>query len=97
MTVTTLNLTNPLGVLYGGTGTATPSGTYTPTVSAAANTDSTPTVTVCQYIRVGSTVHVSGSFTADPTLAATSTSFEMTLPVASDIGATKDLSGVAFC
>lgn len=73
------------------------SGTYTPTVSAAANTDSTPSATQAQYLRVGSTVTVSGRFTADPTLAATTTSFEMDLPVASNFGAASDAGGVAFC
>ena len=49
-------------------------------------------------MRVGNTVTVSGRVTAvDPTLAATATSFELTLPVASNIGAVEDCAGVAFC
>lgn len=86
-----------------GTGTwATPagdtaSGTYTPTRSAEANTDSNVTMAEAQYQRVGSVVTVSGRFTLDPTLTATATSFEMTLPIASDLGAAEDLAGVAFC
>lgn len=73
------------------------SGTYTPTRSAEANLDSNATMSEAQYLRVGSTVTVSGRFTADPTLAATATSFEITLPVASNIGAAEDVAGVAFC
>jgi len=72
-------------------------GTYTPTRSAEANMDSNVTMTEAQYMRVGNTVTVSGRFTADPTLTATATSFEITLPVASNIGAVEDVAGVAFC
>ncbi len=72
-------------------------GVYTPTRSAEANMDANVTMFEAQYIRVGNTVTVSGRFTADPTLTATATSFEMTLPVASNIGAVEDLAGTAFC
>ena len=72
-------------------------GTYAPTRSAEANMDGNVTVSSSQYMRVGPTVTVSGTFTADPTLTATTTSFEMTLPVASNIGAIEDVAGVAFC
>lgn len=72
-------------------------GTYSPTRSAEVNMDSNVTVAQCQYMRVRDTVTVSGRFTADPTLPATATSFEITLPVASNIGAVEDLAGVAFC
>lgn len=72
-------------------------GTYTPTRSAEANLDSNVTMTEAQYMRVGNTVTVSGRFTADPTLTATVTSFEITLPVASNVGAAEDIAGTAFC
>lgn len=72
-------------------------GTYTPTRSAEANMDANVTMTEAQYMRVGNTVTVSGRFTADPTLATTATSFEITLPVATNIGAAEDAAGVAFC
>ena len=72
-------------------------GTYTPTRSAEANMDANVTMTEAQYLRVGNTVTVSGRFTADPTLTTTATSFEITLPVASNIGAVEDAAGVAFC
>ena len=71
------------------------SGTYTPTASAATNLDATPTMTEAQYMRVGKTVTVSGRFTADPT-AAIATSFEITLPIASNLGAAEDAAGTAF-
>lgn len=72
-------------------------GVSTPTRSAEANLDSNVTMSEAQYMRVRNTVTMSGSFTADPTLTATATSFEFTLPVASNLGATEDLAGVAFC
>lgn len=72
-------------------------GTYSPTRSAEANMDANVTMAQAQYLRVGATVTVSGRFTADPTLTATATSFEIDLPVASNIGAIEDLAGVAFC
>lgn len=72
-------------------------GVYTPTRSAEVNLDSNVTMSEAQYMKVGATVTVSGRFTADPTLTATTTSFEITLPVASNIGAAEDIAGVAFC
>ena len=72
-------------------------GVYTPTRSAEVNMDENVSMSEAQYLRVGSTVTVSGQFTANPTLTATATSFEMTLPVASNIGAVEDVSGVAVC
>lgn len=71
-------------------------GVYNPTRSAEANLDSNVTMTEAQYLRLGATVTVSGRFTADPT-AAGAASFEITLPVASNLGAAEDVAGVAFC
>jgi hypothetical protein len=73
------------------------SGTYTPTRSAETNLDANVTMSEAQYMRLGNTVTVSGRFTADPTTPATATAFEMTLPVASNLGAPEDVAGVAFC
>ena len=75
----------------------TDAGVYSPSVTAETNLDATTAATEAQYSRVGSTVTVSGRFTANPTLTATVTSFELSLPVASNIGAAEDLAGVAFC
>lgn len=73
------------------------SGTYIPEVTLPINMDtaSVTTVTQSQYMRVGNTVTVSGRFTAKPLLAATVTSFEMTLPIASNIGSVEEVSGTA--
>lgn len=71
-------------------------GTYSPTRSAEANLDANVTFASVKYLRIGSMVHVAGRFTADPT-APGAASFEMTLPVASELGAAGDVSGVAFC
>jgi len=69
---------------------------FTPTRSAEVNMDANVTLSGAQWSRVGRVVTVSGRFTADPTAAAAA-SFEMTLPVASNIGAAEDVAGVAFC
>ena len=73
------------------------SGTYSPTRSAEANLDSNVTPSSAQYMRVNTVVTVSGNVTIDPTLTATTTSWEMTLPVASNIGAVEDLAGTFAC
>ena len=69
----------------------------TPARSAETNLDVNVTMSEAQYLRVGNTVVVSGRFTANPTLPATATSFEATLPIASNIGAAEDVAGTAFC
>lgn len=75
-----------------GTTNAIASGTYTPTATAELNLDSV-TGAACQWIRVGNVVHVSGSITIDPTAAAGSTTFRITLPVASNLSAATQLGG----
>jgi hypothetical protein len=72
-------------------------GTYTPVRSAEANLDANVTTFQCQFMRIGNVVTVSGRFTADPTTTLTATSFELTLPVASNFGAVEDAAGTAFC
>ncbi|CAB4178054.1 hypothetical protein UFOVP1015_32 [uncultured Caudovirales phage] len=71
------------------------SGSYIPTPSASVNLDSAPTMQTAMWMRIGDIVIVNGLFSANPTLAATTTSFEIDLPVASDLGLSEDLSGVA--
>lgn len=97
LTVTKIVASTSIAVAGGSAVTALASGVYTPTRSAEANMDSNVTMTEAQYLQVGGTVTVSGRFTADPTTTVTTTSFEFTLPVASNIGAAEDCSGVAFC
>jgi hypothetical protein len=70
------------------------SGTYTPTLTNDANIDSSTAYT-CIYARVGNVVTVSGEFAVDPTSSAVTTSLRMTLPIASNLAATGDCSGVA--
>lgn len=73
------------------------SGTYTPTLANQVNLDGTATASQAKWLRVGNVVTVSGMFTADPTLAATITSFTLTFPIATNIGATADSTGTATC
>ncbi len=71
-----------------------PSGTYTPTLTNVANIDAS-TAYVCQYMRVGNVVTVSGQVSIDPTTAATFTQLELSLPVASNFANAYELSGTA--
>ena len=71
------------------------SGTYTPTLTNVANLDSSTPIQ-CQYLRVGSIVHVTGGVTVDPTAGApTLTRLGISLPIASNLGAAEDCAGVA--
>lgn len=67
------------------------SGTYTPTVSNTTNVDSS-TPLAAQYFRVGDVVTVAGEVDVDPTAALT-TSFELSLPIASNFSATNNAGG----
>lgn len=67
-------------------------GTYTPTLTNVTNL-SASTAYQCQYLRVGATVTVSGRADVDPTAAA-ATELGVSLPVASNLGASEDCAGV---
>ena len=67
------------------------SATYTPTITPGSNVASA-TALVCQYMRVGSYVHVSGACMIDPTATGT-TAWELSLPVASALTAGEQLGG----
>lgn len=70
------------------------SGTYTPVSSALVNA-SAATPLQAQYIRIGNIVTVSGLINVTVTAAAnTATSVNITLPIASNIGAAEDCAGV---
>jgi hypothetical protein len=71
------------------------SGTYTPTLTNVANLGAS-TAFECQYLRVGSVVTVSGKVDVDPTAGAATTRLGISLPIASNFGASEDLGGVAF-
>lgn len=70
-------------------------GTYIPTIVSSTNTTGTPTVERAQWMRVGSIVTVSGVISSiDPTLASTTTSITLSLPIGSAMTA-YELSGTA--
>lgn len=70
------------------------SGTYTPTLTDGSNiTASTPSV--CQYLRVGNTVTVSGTFAVSLTANNTTSTLQISLPIASDFSAARQAAGVA--
>ncbi len=70
------------------------SGVYTPTLTNVTNIVTSAAVE-CQYFRVGNTVTVSGAITTvDPTAAAES-QIDVSLPIASNLGADGDLGGAA--
>jgi hypothetical protein len=71
------------------------SGTYTPTATTVTNLDSA-TAFLCQYLRVGSVVTVSGRVDVDPTAATTLSTVALSLPIASNFGGTQDACGVAY-
>jgi len=67
------------------------SGTYTPTLTNVANVAAS-TAAVCQWMRVGSVVTVSGTVDIDPTAAGTCV-LRMSLPVASNFSAVNNAGG----
>lgn len=69
--------------------------TYTPTHTNLTNLSAT-TPRVTTYARVGNTVIVGGAFSADPVAPAGATSFEMSLPIASNFANTFECGGTAF-
>lgn len=74
------------------TGTLT-SGTYTPTLSNIANV-SASTANLCQYLRVGNVVTVSGSCAVDAVTTLTTTQIRISLPIASVFTNTVQAGGV---
>jgi len=69
------------------------SGTYTPTLVAGTNV-ATATAGLAHYIRIGNEVTVTGVAAIASTAATqTASAFTATLPIASNLGATGDLSG----
>lgn len=73
---------------------AADNGTYTPTDSANANLDSC-SLSPAIFFKRGNIVTVFGYFDADPTATLTATSFEIDLPIPSDISALEEVSGTA--
>lgn len=71
-------------------------GTYTPVANIVANLDAA-TPTLAHYSRVGDNVIVGGAIDLNATLTATLTTVRLSLPIASDLQATVDVAGTAFC
>ena len=67
-------------------------GTYTPTLTGTVNVSSS-TAYVCQYMRIGNVVTVSGKVDITPTSANTYTELGMTLPIASNLTTDEECSG----
>ena len=72
------------------------SGTWLPTLTNVANV-SASSAYVGRWMRVGNTVSGSLRIDVDPTLTATATRVDFTLPVASNFATTYDCSGAAAC
>lgn len=70
------------------------SGTYTPTLTNTANIDAS-TTHVCQYLRVGNVVTVSGYVNVDPTTAGVQVTLGISLPIASAFANPEDCGGTA--
>lgn len=86
--------TSILGTANGGTGTATPSGRYTPTLTNVANLDGS-TAYQCQWVRVGDVVTVSGRVDLDITTISTATQLDISLPVPSAFTGFHECAGTA--
>lgn len=71
------------------------SGTYTPTVTGLLNID-VVTAFVCNYIRVGNVVTVSGQVGIDATSAAATTRFSMTCPITTSFDTNQSRAGGTF-
>jgi hypothetical protein len=72
------------------------SGTYTPVITNATNVAAS-TAYVCQYLRVGNVVTVSGKVDIDPTAASVSTVITLSLPIASVLASSNQVGGTAVC
>jgi hypothetical protein len=70
------------------------SGTYTPTLTNTTNVSSS-TAFVCQYMRVGNVVTVSGRVDITPTAISTTTILQLTVPVASNFTSSENARGTS--
>jgi hypothetical protein len=69
-------------------------GTYTPTLTNTTNVAAS-TAYICTYFRINDIVHVSGRVDIDITTGGAASLLGMSLPIASNLAAAADLSGVA--
>lgn len=70
------------------------SGSYTPTLSAGVNVASS-TLYPTSYLRIGNSVTVSGGMKIATSATPATTSFEISLPIVSDVNSSYDLAGTA--
>ena len=82
-----------LGQVTAGSSTIA-SGTYTPTLTGVTNVTST-TAYVCQYMRVGNVVTVSGKIEVTPTVNNAQTTIGVSLPIASNFANSQECGGAA--
>ena len=82
---------SPNGALGGNLG----SGQYDPNPVGVANVDAITSNSNVNYMRMGNVCRVSGSVQIDPTTASTQTTVDFGLPIASNLGAFTQLSGIA--
>lgn len=81
---------------YNGVEDSVKSSVYTPTLTNVSNVlSSSVSSNAFRYIRVGDIVYVSGRLTVSATSANTQTEIEISLPIASNLANSIDLSGVA--
>lgn len=69
-------------------------GTYTPTLTVVTNISASAS-SVCQYLRVGNTVTVSGLVSLTPTASATGFVMRISLPIASNLANVQEAAGCA--
>lgn len=93
-TPSSLTLTNATALPLAGLAETVSHGTYTPTLVNTTNVAAS-TAYLCQWMRIGNTVTVSGQVDIDPTLGATQTTLNMSLPVASDFASSIQAGGIA--
>ncbi len=67
-------------------------GTYTPTLTNTTNVAASSAL-ACQYMRIGSMVHVTGLLAVDPTAASANTVLGISLPIASNFAAAQQCCG----
>lgn len=80
------------GAVTGATNQYIASGTYTPTLTNTTNITSS-SASVCQWLRVGNVVTVSGKATVEPTSTGTVTRLGISLPIASGLASSTELGG----
>lgn len=76
---------------------SSPADTYTPNLSNPINLNS-QTAFPCQYVQIGNCVTVSGKIKLDPTIVATISTIEMSLPIViSTFGSDYEAAGAGMC